>query len=533
MDAFKTFIEVLGGLGLFLFGMKLMGDGLENVAGDKLKNILEKVTSNRIMAVIIGALVTAIIQSSSATTVMAVSFVSAGLMNLMQATGVIMGANIGTTITAQLVSFKLDEIAPLFIGIGAIALLTLKKKKNRNIAAIALGFGILFMGMGAMSGALKPLANSPMFTNIIYKIGENKLLGVLVGLGMTAVIQSSSATTGILIALASAGSITMSAALPIIFGCNIGTCVTALLAAAGSKRAANKAALVHLIFNVVGVIIFLPFTNFVIRIISNIDPTDIARQVANAHTIFNVSVTIILLPLAKYLVMLVNKILPGDDVIETEGAMYLDKALLDTPVIALGQVIKETVRMGDIAKKNLEVSMNAFFKDDEKAIDYVYSHEKIINNLEREITDYLVEIAGRELPDKDGKLLSMTFHVINDIERVGDHAKNIVELAKEKMNSNLVIGDEATIELENMYNKTLEALSLALECYSKNDASQLSKIRDIESEVDKYEKNLRESNIRRLNDKKCSAGGSAIFLDLISNLERIGDHSQNIGETVI
>lgn len=339
------------GLGLFLFGMKLMGDGLENVAGEKLKSILEKVTNNKYMGVFIGALVTAVIQSSSATTVMVVSFVNAGLINLMQATGVIMGANVGTTITAQLISCKLDNIAPLFVGIGSISLLITSKKKHRDVSSIILGFGILFLGMNFMSSAMKPLAESEIFSQVLVLIGNNKLLGVLCGLLMTAVVQSSSATTGILIALATTGAIDMNVALPVIFGCNIGTCVTALLASAGGNKTAKKAGLIHLFFNVIGVLIFIPFVNPLISFIKTINPTDVARQVANAHTIFNITSTIILLPLSKYLVLLANKLLPGNDSLETEGAIYLDKNLLDTPIVATGQVVNETIRMGKIAQK--------------------------------------------------------------------------------------------------------------------------------------------------------------------------------------
>ena len=306
MDSIQMLIQLIGGLGLFLYGMKLMGDGLENAAGDRLKGILEKVTSNKFIGVLVGAIVTAIIQSSSATTVMVVSFVNAGLMSLVQAVGVIMGANIGTTITAQMVSLDLDAIAPLFVGIGAIAMLICKKKKSKDIFSIVLGFGILFLGMNTMSSAMAPLGESETFVDIIYFIGDNKLLGVLAGLVMTAIVQSSSATTGILVALASTGSIDMNAALPIIFGCNIGTCVTALLASAGANRTAKKAGLVHLLFNTIGVLIFLPFMNIVIDLIQKISPDQVTRQVANAHTIFNVTVTLILLPLSNFLVLLVN-----------------------------------------------------------------------------------------------------------------------------------------------------------------------------------------------------------------------------------
>nr|WP_207758222.1 Na/Pi cotransporter family protein [Clostridium botulinum] len=526
-------IELIGGLGLFLFGMKLMGDGLENVAGEKLKSILEKVTNNKYMGVFIGALVTAVIQSSSATTVMVVSFVNAGLINLMQAAGVIMGANVGTTITAQLISCKLDNIAPLFVGIGSISLLITRKKKHRDISSIILGFGILFLGMNFMSNAMKPLAESPIFSQVLILVGNNKLLGVLCGLLMTAVVQSSSATTGILIALATTGTIDMNVALPVIFGCNIGTCVTALLASASGNKTAKKAGLIHFFFNVIGVLIFVPFINPLISFIKIINPTDVARQVANAHTIFNITSTIILLPFTKYLVLLANKILPGNDSLETEGAIYLDKNLLDTPIVATGQVVNETIRMGKIAQKNIELAMKAFLIENEEYIKQVYNNEKIINTLEKEITNYLVLLSNYELPDTDSKVLSTSFHIINDIERIGDHAKNIVELATEKIDDHIIIPPDAIEEIMSMYEQTLNALTLALKCYENSDYPNAKHVKEIESKIDTYEKALRENNIKRLNQKKCSANSSTIFLDLISNLERIGDHSTNIAERVM
>ncbi|MEG0295483.1 MAG: Na/Pi cotransporter family protein [Clostridium sp.] len=529
MISFETVTGLIGGLGLFLYGMKLMGDGLENAAGNKLKGVLERITSNRFLGVIVGALVTAVIQSSSATTVMVVSFVNAGLMSLMQAVGVIMGANIGTTITAQMVSFKLDAIAPLVIGVGAIALIASKKKKVRDIAGIALGFGILFMGMGLMSGSMKPLADAEWFKNFVLVIGDNMILGIIAGLLMTAVVQSSSATTGILVALATAGAIQMDVALPIILGCNIGTCVTALLASIGTSKIARKAALIHLFFNIFGVLIFLPFMGMLIKVVQSTD-VNVARQVANAHTIFNVTVTLIIFPFASLIVKLVNKILPGEDEIEHDGAIYLDKKLLETPTVASGQVIKETMRMANKSKDNLEMAMKAFIENDEDLIKKVYQNEKIINTLEKDITDYLVELSQLDLPTSDVKTFAPTYHVINDIERIGDHAENIAELAIEKINTGLELGEDALLEINNMYSKTLEALSCAIELYSNKDDKGNYDIEKLENEIDSLEKQFRANNIKRLNDKKCTANSSVVFLDLISNLERIGDHANNIGK---
>lgn len=535
MDKFNMIIELFGGLGLFLFGMKLMGDGLENAAGNKLKNILEKVTSNKFIGVLVGAVVTAVIQSSSATTVMVVSFVNAGLMTLSQATGVIMGACIGTTITAQMVSLDLDKIAPLFIGVGAIALLSVKKKKSKDLASIALGFGILFLGMSTMSGAMGPLTESDAFKNVIEIMGSNRILGVLAGLGMTAIVQSSSATTGMLVALATTGSIDIYIALPIILGCNIGTCITALLASASGNKKAKKAAIIHLLFKVIGVLVVLPFLKYLAIIVQKINPTDVARQVANAHTIFNVTMTLVLLPFSEYLVKVVNSVMPDDedDDVEIEGALYLDNNLLETPVVAIGQAYKETVRMAEISKRNVEDAMDALLNDNTEKIKEVYKREKVINNLEREITSYLVSLSSHELPERDSKILSATFNVINDIERIGDHAKNIVDIAGEKASEDVSFGTVATKEIESMYKKTLEALTLAIESYKHEDVQSAKRIVVIEEKIDMYEKELRENNIKRLNEKACNATSSTMFLDLITDLERIGDHSSNIAEAIM
>lgn len=532
-DAIFTLIEVAGGLGLFLFGMKLMGDGLENAAGDKLKSILEKVTKNPVSAVLVGAFVTMVIQSSSATTVMVVGFVNAGLMNLAQAAGVIMGANIGTTITAQLVAFKLDEIAPLFVIVGVILLMSAKQKKRKDIADIVLGFGILFMGMGIMSSALKPLAASPMFTNLIVAIGDNWILGIFTGLALTAILQSSSATTGILIALASTGSIDIKVALPILFGCNIGTCVTALLASIGANKTAHKAAGIHLMFNVLGTLIFIPFIIPLANLVKKISPGDVERQIANAHTVFNITATIILVPLSKYIIMIVNKLIKGEDEIEHFGPKYLDERLLETPVIAAGQVQKETLRMANKAKENLELSMTAFKENNETLVKKVYENEKLINTLEESITSYLVKLSKCDLSAKESNLVASTFHVVNDIERIGDHVENIADLTLEKIGRNLKYTEDALKEIDYIYDQTTKALLVTIDAYASENVDEAKNIYEIERKIDASQKEFRENHIKRLSQGSCSAYDGAIFMDLLSNFERIGDHATNIAESVM
>lgn len=525
-------IELLGGLGLFIYGMKLMGDGLENAAGEGLKKILEKATSNKFKAVLVGCAVTAVVQSSSATTVMVVGFVNAGLMDLTQAIGIIMGANIGTTITAQLVAFNLSDIAPVFVFIGTAIVMFAKGKRRKEIGNIILGFGILFTGMGIMSGAMEPLTSSQIFKDLIVTIGDNWIVGVIAGAAITAVLQSSSATTGILLALSASGAIDIGVALPIVFGCNIGTCITAILASIGANKTAHKAAAMHLLFNIIGTVIFLPFLPLLGKVVQSTSG-DVSRQIANAHTIFNLVNTFLLLPFSGYLIKAVNKIIPGEDEVEKIGPKYLDDRFLETPVVAEAQVVKETIRMANKAKKNLELSMKAFIEPNEKTIGKVYENEKIINSLNEAITNYLVKLSKCDISDRETNIIASTFHVINDIERIGDHDENIVELATQKMNENINYSSDAIEELYEIYNYTMTAVEVATESYINRDVEKARSIREIEARIDASQKKFRERHIKRLYEDKCSAYAGAIFLDLLSNFERIGDHSTNIAESVI
>ena len=528
-------IKLMGGLGLFIYGMKIMGDGLENAAGEGLKSILEKVTKNPLIAVLVGTVVTAVIQSSSATTVMVVGFVNAGLMNLAQAAGIIMGANIGTTITAQLVAFKLDQIAPIFVFFGAFIVMFAKRKKRKEIGNIILGFGILFTGMGIMSSAMKPLTESALFEQILLTVGHNMFLGILAGALLTAVLQSSSATTGILVALATAGAIDIRIALPIIFGCNIGTCITAMIATVGTNKTAHKAAMLHLIFNLGGTILFIPVlaTGILGDIVEKISSGDVSRQIANAHTVFNLVNTAIMLPLTGTLIKIVNKIIPGEDEEEEYGVKYIDDRLLETPVIAAGQVAKETIRMANKAKKSLELAMEAFNNNDIKLVEKVYENEKIINSLDEAITAYLVKLSKCELSAKEQGIVASTFHTVIDIERIGDHADNIAGLASQKISKNLQHSDEAMNQLHTMYENTIKSLDIAIESYTNRDVTKAKSIQEVEDNINRLQKKYRELHIKRLYEGSCNAYSGALFLDAISNFERIGDHSINIAESVI
>ncbi len=349
---------------------------------------------------------------------------------------------------------------------------------------------------------------------------------------MTAVVQSSSATTGILIALAGTGSIDMSIAIPVILGCNIGTCVTALLASIGTSKTARKAAIIHLCFNVIGTLIFIPLRGPLAQLVQYISPLNTQRQIANAHAVFNITNTIILLPLSKYLILIANKVIKGEDEIERVGAKFIDDRLLETPVIALGQVIKEVLRMANKAKENVEIAIKAFESNDEKLVEKVYKNEKIINILEQEITTYLVKLSKTEVSDKQKGIIASTFHVVNDIERIGDHAENIVDLTSEKIIKKLEYTDEALEELKQMYDYTIHSLQLAIESYENNDPNKVEELLNVEQRIDTLEREFRSSHIRRLNEGTCTATAGAVYLDIISNLERIGDHSTNIGENI-
>lgn len=536
MNGINMFIGLFGGLGLFLYGMKMMGDGLANTSGEKLKKIFEKITSNPIKGVATGAAITAVIQSSSATTVMVVGFVNAGLMNLYQAAAVIMGANIGTTVTAQLIAFNLDNIIPLFLGVGSLTILFSKGNKSREIGNIILGLGILFLGMELMKDTMSPLAESPAFATLIMKLEGNTLLGILTGAMMTAVIQSSSASTGIIVVLASTGALPLAVAVPILFGNNIGTCITALLSSIGTSKTAKKAALIHLFFNIFGTLIFLPFINPLISLVQSISPggtIEIKRQIANAHTIFNVTNTIIMVPFIKYLVLLVNKIIPGEDEVQTMGVKYIDDRLLETPVIAVGQATKEVVRMANLAKENVQLAMACFINNNESDIRTVYENEKLINLLEDEITSYLVKLSSSELSEKQTIIVTSMFNVVNDIERIGDHAENLADITSEKIQKNLSFSTEALEELDGMYKYIVYALEISIESFENNDIIKAESIMEIENRIDSLEKELRLSHIRRLNNGVCGATIGTMFLDMISNFERIGDHATNIAEVVI
>ncbi|MCR8744486.1 Na/Pi cotransporter family protein [Romboutsia lituseburensis] len=525
-------ISLIGGLGLFLYGMSLMGEGLQKSAGDKLKRIIELLTSNIIMGVLVGTVVTAIIQSSSATTVMVVGFVNAGLMGLSQAIGVIMGANIGTTVTAQLVSFNLEGLAPITLGIGIVLYLFSSKPKVKNIAEILLGFGILFTGMEFMKDAVNPLAEYKGFTDALISFGQRPILGLLLGLVITAIVQSSSASMGMLIALAAQGLIPLSSALPILYGQNIGTCVTSLISSIGANRNAKRAAIMHLLFNIIGTIIFLLFLNKpVVSIVTKINPNDVARQLANTHTLFNIISVIILLPFAKYIVKIAMRIIPeGAD--EKENETFLDERILETPSIAFGNTIKETLKMADLSKDCLNTSLNSFFKKDSKEAHNALEMETKIKELQKNISNYLLKLSKTSITKESIDDIDNLFNTINDIERIGAHSENIAEISIESIDKKIDMSDEGTKEINQMYEKVKENCESIIKLIETKDSNIARKIIKTEEEVNKIEKSIRVNHIYRLNNNDCNIDSGILYLDLITNLERISDHCSNIAKRI-
>ena len=530
-------ISLLGGLGLFLYGMNLMGESLEKVAGSKMKKIIELLTKNIFMGVLLGAVVTAVIQSSSATTVMVVGFVNAGLMGLPQAVGVIMGANIGTTVTAQIVSFDLTGMAPLALGIGILLYLFAGNEKYKQVGEVFIGFGLLFTGMESMKLAVSPLAEYKGFTDLLSTFGRYPILGLLLGFGITAIIQSSSAAMGMLVVLASQGLVPLSSALPILYGQNIGTCVTSLISSIGANKNAKRAALKHLCFNVIGTLLFMFILNKPITmIVTRLDPTDISRQIANSHTLFNLINVVLLLPFSKYIVKLAMLIIPDkgqEEDNENRVIKYLDERMLETPSIAFGNTIKEVLRMGKNSKKSLVFSMDGLLKKSQENVNMTFEKEKIVNEQQRKILDYLIKLSNKTLDDKMRFSLDLLFHTVNDIERVGDLSENIAELAQWFINGNIELSDSAKDEIVEIYNKVLECYNLSLNAMKENNTSVAKNVLKLESEVDMLEKAYKNKHMERINYNSCGIDAGIIYLDLLTNLERISDHCASIAKRVI
>lgn len=544
MDIFGV-LTLFGGLALFLYGMDTMGQGLEKVSGGRLEKILEKLTSNPIKAVLLGAGVTAVIQSSSATTVMVVGFVNAGLMNLTQAISVIMGANIGTTITGWLVSagewakmFSPSTLAPIAVMVGVIITLVGKRQQSKDVAGIIIGFGILFIGMNTMSDAVYPLRESEVFKTAFISMGSNPFLGILVGAGVTAIIQSSSASQGILLSLASAGLVPTNAAVFIIMGQNIGTCVTAILSSVGASKNAKCVGTMHLTFNIAGTIIFSILAMF---LFARLDPSYgegiiNMTQISFIHTVFNVGTTIILMPFSGYIIKFAMKV-NGLKAVETKSdeaeLVHLDKRMMSTPSVAVEGAKLETIRMGRIARENLSLALSTLSDHDEEKMADVKQREFVIDKLCDNISKYLIDLCMLHLSDKDNEMVTSLLNTVSDMERVGDHAENIVELAEEMKQEGISFSDTALEELNEMSTTTLGAYDNAVKALELDDITYAVKTSFLEDQVDAMEKKLRAGHIERLSNAECSVNAGIHFIDLLGNLERVSDHAMNIAQVVL
>lgn len=549
MDIFGI-LTMIGGLALFLFGMHTMGDGLEKVSGGKLEKILEKLTSNPIKAVLLGAGVTAVIQSSSATTVMVVGFVNSGIMKLSQSIGIIMGANVGTTITSWILSlsgiesdnfliqmFKPASFSPVLALIGVILIMFCKKEKKKDIGTILIGFAILMTGMETMSGAVKPLADVPAFTNLFVKF-ENPVLGLLAGAILTAVIQSSSASVGILQALCKTGAVTYGSALPIIMGQNIGTCVTALLSAVGAKKNAKRAAFVHFYFNVIGTVVFMigfyslnAVINFhVLGHVAN------GAGIAVIHTCFNIIATVLLLPFSKVLEKLACATI-RDTEEETDAygkiATELDSRFLETPAYAVAQCKMVTGKMADLVVKNLDAAMELLENYTKEKADCVADMENQVDHYEDVLGTYLVRLSAKSLSQKDSQTIAELLHCIGDFERISDHASNIMEAAQEMSEKGIKFSVQAQEELAVYKNAVRDIVGAAQTVIKTEDFALAKKIEPLEEVVDCLNAEVKNRHVKRLSEGKCTIELGFVFNDLCVNFERIADHCSNIGLSVI
>lgn len=537
IDVQKLIFEFIGGLGIFLLGIKYMGEGLQKSAGDKLRDVLDRFTSNPFMGVLAGIVVTILIQSSSGTTVLTVGLVNAGFMTLRQAIGVIMGANIGTTVTAFIIGVDLGEYALPIIAVGCFLLFFFKNQKITALGQAIFGFGALFFGLELMSSGMKPLRSLEAFQELTLNMSQNPILGVVIGTLFTVIVQSSSGTIGVLQGLFSQGAIELKAAVPVLFGDNIGTTITAVLASIGTSVAAKRAAYVHVIFNLVGTTIFLillgVFTQYVIYLQSSLDLNP-EMTLAFAHGSFNLVNTIVQFPFIAGLAWLVTKIIPGEDTIVEYKPKHLDPIFIQqSSTLALDQAKAEVIRMGEYAYKGLEETNLYLTTQSQKHSETALQIEGALNNLDRKITDYLIELSGESMSELESAKHTALIDSVRDIERIGDHFENIVELIDYKISNKVLLTEKAEEDLNDMFDLTILTVKQAIMSLDKMDREDALAVVQKEDQIDKMERTYRKKHIIRMNEGACSGSAGIVFVDIISNLERIGDHAVNIAEEVL
>ncbi|MGM8364595.1 Na/Pi cotransporter family protein, partial [Virgibacillus sp. W0181] len=533
----QLIFEFVGGLGIFLLGIKYMGEGLQKSAGDRLRDILDKFTSNPFLGVLAGVIVTVLIQSSSGTTVLTVGLVNAGFMTLRQAIGVIMGANIGTTVTAFIIGIDIGEYSLPIIAAGCFLLFFFKNQKVNAVGQTVFGFGALFFGLGLMSSGMKPLRSLEMFHELTVDMSSNPVLGVAIGTVFTLVVQSSSATIGILQGLFSEGAISLKAAVPVLFGDNIGTTITAIIASLGATVAAKRAAYTHVIFNLVGATVFLVildlFTKYVLFLQSqfNLNPE---MTIAFAHGSFNIANTVIQFPFIAMLAWIVTKIIPGEDVVVEYKPKHLDPIFIQqSSTLALDQAKSEIIRMGEYSYRGLEETSLYLTTQQQKHSEMAMQIEGALNNLDQNITDYLISISSGNLSEAESAKHTALMDSVRDIERIGDHFENIVELIDYQISNKINLTDSALEDLNNMFDLTILTVKQAVKAFNLMDREEALVVVQKEDQIDKMERTYRKKHIIRVNEGKCSGSAGIVFVDIISNLERIGDHAVNIAEEVL
>lgn len=542
MDYVNIIIPFLGGLGMFIYGMQIMADGLENAAGNKMKSLLAVLTKNKLMGVCLGAFITAVIQSSSATTVMVVGFVNASIMNLTQAIGVIMGANIGTTVTGWLVSsaewadfLSPTTLAPIIIMLGVVIMLTAKRKTSKYISNIAIGFGLLFVGISTMSVSVAPLREAPAFVDMFVTLGSNPLLGILAGAIVTAIIQSSSASVGILQSLAAVGLVPFSAAVYIIMGQNIGTCVTAMLSSIGAKKNAKIAALMHLLFNIIGTLLFSIIAIVYFEVMNPVAGEGMISQteISIVHTLFNIGTTVLLFPAANIIVKLAMKLGRGVEEKDEESVAHLDERMLQTPSIALQTTVTEIIRLGHMVIDTIEKTKEVLFTRNQGYISGIKENEVVVDKLGTQITEYTIKLGSLNISEKEHEDVARLLSIVTDIKRISDYCENIAEYAQTLKEDKITFTEVGTEELRDMLNVCGDSFIYAIQSLENRDKEAALKVIEKETKADGLEIQLRTKHIKRLANNQCNTKAGIVFLDSLICLERISDHSRNIAEEVL
>ena len=528
-------VQLASAIFIFLFGLHFLAEGLKNATQGHLKVFFDKAIKNRIFGAIFGTIITGLTQSSTAVTVMTIGFVNAGLMTLIQAASIIVGANIGTTLTGHMMNIRFDAFVPIMMIIGGLMFLFVKKEKTKQWGIVLFGFGLFFIGLSEMSEAMRPLRYSEAFSNAVIALEGRIFLGILLGAGVTALLNSSTASKAIIISLAAAGVVDLHTSLPFIFGMNIGTCLTALISSIQANKNAKRVAIFHLLFSVIGTIMFLPFiyqfADFVIWLDWPGDTSYAGIQVANAHTFFNIVTALVILPFLTPILKFINLFIKDDDAKEILNP--LDERFLDNPAIAFDQAFRESLRMHELAIANLEIATETLITKDTDKLNGFFTNEDEINELEYEISNFLAMLPAEQMTEASVAKIASTIKITSDIERIGDHAKNIAESAKELKDEDLSFSLEALEDLSVMFGKTFDAVRASHKSFENDDVKQAASTIAFENEIDLLEEQLRDNHIVRLNKKICNTRSGLVFLDTISNLERIGDHSKNIAEYVI